>query len=109
MTPPAVLQAHQLAWLAAGLRRAARTLGVDLPVCYSEAVAADGIAICGQLGVTQLDHGVVIHTAPDSADQQPVLLGYADAAGQWYRDGRRHSTLSAAPAPGVEVTPQVAR
>jgi hypothetical protein len=90
--------------MAAGLRRAARTLGVELPVGYSEAVATAGIAICGQLGVTRLDHSVVIHTVPESPDQPPVLIGYADAAGQWYRDGRRHSTLSAAPAPGDEVT-----
>jgi hypothetical protein len=108
VTAPAVPQAHQLAWMAAGLRRAARTLGVELPVGYSEAVAANGIAICEQLGVTRLDHGVAIHTAPESPDQLPVLIGYADAAGQWYRDGRRHSTLSVAPAPGVEATPEVA-
>ena len=42
-----------------------------------------GIAICEQLGVTRLDTGVVIHTAPESP-QPPVLIGYADAAGQWY-------------------------
>jgi hypothetical protein len=93
--------------MATGLRRAARTLGVELPVGYSEAVTADAMAICGQLAVTRLDHGVVIHTAPESADQLPVLVGYADAGGQWYRDGRRYSTLSAPPGPGAGDTPEV--
>jgi hypothetical protein len=32
-----------------------------------------------------------------------VLLGYADARGQWYRDGRRHHE-SPQPAPSVANT-----
>ncbi|MGI8751264.1 MAG: hypothetical protein ACR2MN_02940 [Acidimicrobiales bacterium] len=41
---------HQLTWAAAGLRRAARENGVELPVDYSGRVAADGITRCDQIG-----------------------------------------------------------
>jgi hypothetical protein len=87
-------RAHELAWLAAGLRRAAAGLDVNLPVSYSETVAADGVRFCEQLGVTRIGDGVAIHTAPEPPDQLPVLLGYADPTGQWYRDGRRHHPIS---------------
>lgn len=82
---------HRVAWVAAGLRRAARTFGVELPASYTEAVAAQGLACCEQLAVTGHGAGIVIHTAPESDGPLPVILGYADPAGQYYRDGRRHS------------------
>jgi hypothetical protein len=80
------LQSHQVAWLAvprcaspprseAGLRKAARNLGVELPVSYTEAIATDGFGFCEQLGVTRLGQGLVIHTAPESRRELPVLLG----------------------------------
>ncbi len=43
-----------------------------------------------------LGNGVAIHTQHDSDRRLPVLLGYADARGQWYRDGRRHETTEPA-------------
>ncbi len=86
---------HRLAWLAAGLRRAGHNAGVDLPVDYVQRVAADGIRHCDQLAVTAVGNGVAIHTAPDDDRQLPILLGYADPAGQWYRDGRCHSSPAA--------------
>jgi hypothetical protein len=86
---------HRLAWLAAGLRRAAHDAGVVLPVDYAQRVAVDGIGRCDQLGVTPIGHGVAIHTAPQDDRQLPILLGYADAAGQWYRDGSRHAPQAA--------------
>lgn len=92
---------HRLAWLAAGLRRAAHNAGVDLPVDYAQRVAADGIRLCEQLAVTPIGQGLAIHTAPDNDHQLPVLLGYADPAGQWYRDGSRHT----APAPATSAAP----
>jgi hypothetical protein len=67
-----------------------------LPVDYSLAVAADGLAHCDRLGVSRLGRGVVIHTAPESPHALPVGLGYADANGQWHRDGRRHTATVAA-------------
>jgi hypothetical protein len=76
--------------VAAGLRRAANQLGVTLPVDYSVEVARDGLRRCPQLAVTALGCGAVIHTAPDDPKQLPIVIGYADPAGQWYRDGRRH-------------------
>jgi hypothetical protein len=95
---------HRLVWLAAGLRRAAHDAGVDLPVDYAQLVAVDGIRLCDQLGVTRIGHGVAIHTAPEDDRQLPILLGYADAAGQWYRDGSRHAPPASCTAVvGVDV------
>jgi hypothetical protein len=88
---------HHLLWLAAGLRRAAQDAGVDLPVDYAQRVAVDGIRLCDQLGVTPVGRGVAIHTAPTDDRQLPILLGYADAAGQWYRDGSRHTPPTPTP------------
>ena len=86
---------HQVEWAASGLRRAAAEVGVSLPVDYSQAVAADGLTRSPELGVTRLGAGVVLHTQPSSSRQLPVVVGYADRRGQWYRDGRRHTTTSA--------------
>jgi hypothetical protein len=80
----------QVAWLAIRVRATARKVGVELPVDYSRRVVADALSCESQVAVTKLGAGVVIHTAPDSSDRLPVVVGYADADGQWYRDGRRH-------------------
>jgi len=40
--------------------------------------------------VSRLGCGVVIHTVPPNKRSLPVVLGYADGRGQWYRDGKRH-------------------
>ena len=101
---------HQVEWVAEGLRRAAGGQGVDLPVAYSRRVATEGLAHEAALGVTRLGAGVVIHTAPRSKDQLPVIVGYADDRGQWHRDGSRHIDAAPvdarieAPAGSVEVT-----
>lgn len=94
---------HHLVWLGAGLRRAAHDAGIDLPVEFAQCVAVDGIRHCDQLAVTPIGHGVAIHTAPADDRRLPVLLGYADAAGQWYRDGSRHATPSPTPTAGVDL------
>jgi hypothetical protein len=49
---------------------------------------------------------VVIHTAPQSKDRLPIVVGYADARGQWHRDGSRHidASLVECPAEAAEVT-----
>jgi hypothetical protein len=94
---------HQIDWTASGLRRAAADAGVNLPVLYSQTVAADGLDRESELAVTRLGAGVVIHTQPDSDKRLPMVLGYADSRGQWYRDGRRHTE------PAVEVTTQPAQ
>jgi hypothetical protein len=95
---------HQIEWAASGLRRAAADIGVPLPVDYSQAVAADGLARSAELGVTRLGAGVVIHTQPASNRELPVVVGYADLRGQWYRDGHRHTT-----APAPDVSPAAVR
>lgn len=81
-----------VARVAAGLRTAAGEAGVDLPSDYAQAVAADGLARCPQLGVTLLGGGVVLHTAPEGVDGLPVILGYANPGDRWRRDGSRHAS-----------------
>jgi hypothetical protein len=99
---------HQIEWAASGLRRAAADIGVPLPVDYSQAVAADGLARSPELGVTRLGAGVVLHTQPASSRELPVVIGYADPRGQWYRDGRRHTATSAPDTTPVAVSEEVA-
>jgi hypothetical protein len=89
--------------LAAGLRRAARGLAVDLPVSYSEVVAAQGLRCGDSIGVTRLGCGVVLHTVPEAHDRLAIVLGYADAHGQWYRDGSRHQAATAVPEPALSA------
>ena len=82
MSPPT---AHQVEWEAAGLRQAASEADVFLPVSYSRAVAADGLARGAEVGVKRLGRGVVFHTHPG----RPLVLGYADPRGQWHRRSPR--------------------
>ncbi|MGH9065066.1 MAG: hypothetical protein ACRD0L_14050 [Acidimicrobiales bacterium] len=78
----------------------------DPPIPYSQAVAADGLEREPALGVTRLGTGVVIHTQPTTDRRLPIVFGYADGRGQWYRDGRRNTET---PTPGeVEDIGQVA-
>ncbi|MGH9068920.1 MAG: hypothetical protein ACRD0J_15725, partial [Acidimicrobiales bacterium] len=99
--PMARTNPHQIAWTAAGLRRAAAEVGVTLPVAYSQAVAADGLRREPNLGVTSLGDGVVLHTSPADNRHLPIVLGYADARGQWYRDGHRHTDQPEASIPAL--------
>lgn len=94
---------HHVEWVAAGLRRGAAEAGVELPVSYARRLAAEGLAHEDDLGVTRLGAGVVIHTAPQAKDRLPIVVGYADARGQWNRDGRRHVEASDAGAPAEAV------
>ena len=80
---------HNVDWTALGIRRAAADAGVTLPLSYARAVAADGLARADALALSRLGAGVVIHTAPGER-RLPIVVGYADERGQWYRDGRRH-------------------
>ena len=82
--------AHDVAWVAAGIRRAAAEAGVELPTGYTRAVAAQALARGEEVGVTGLGRGVVLSARPGEAPAMVLVLGYADAGGQWYRDGRRH-------------------
>ena len=80
---------HQGEDRCATLRRTARTAGIDLPGSYVAGVVHDAgprIAV----GVSRLGTGLVIHTIPPNKRSLPVVLGYADGRGQWYRDGKRH-------------------
>ena len=96
---------HQVQWVASALRQAAADAGVELPLSYSLALAADGLAREPELAITRLGSGVVVHTKPRDERHLPMVIGYADARGQWYRDGRRHVEApdSRAPANGPEV------
>lgn len=88
------LFAHRVAWVASGLRRAAASQGVELPLEYARSVAADGLRFGHELAVTRLGQGVVIRAQPRSEKQLPVLVGYAEPSTQWYRDGSRHLASS---------------
>ena len=96
---------HQAQWVASALRQAAAEAGVELPLSYSLALAVDGLAREPELALTRLGSGVVVHTKPRDERHLPLVLGYADARGQWYRDGRRHVEApdSRAPASGPGV------
>ena len=91
---------HELAWVAAGIRRAAAGFGVELPAGYALAVAAQALSGGEELGVTKLGQGVVLSSLPGPEGALPFVVGYADASGQWYRDGRRHRP-DAHPAPAT--------
>lgn len=71
------------------LCRAARSASVDLPSGYVARVVHDA-GPCVGVAVSQLGTGLVIHTIPPNKRSLPVVLGYADGRGQWYRDGKRH-------------------
>jgi hypothetical protein len=81
---------HNCARLACRLRSAARDASVEISPSYAARLVADGFSLCDQIGVTRLGRGVVIHTAPDSDQQRPVVLGYADADGEWVMHGSHH-------------------
>ena len=81
---------HQTQWVASALRQAAAEAGVELPLSYSLALAVDGLAREPELALTRLGSGVVVHTKPRDERRLPMVLGYADTRGQWYRDPRLH-------------------
>lgn len=83
---------HGVARVASGIRTAAGDAGIRLSVAYSQRIASEGLARCEQVGVTRLGAGVVIHTAPANGTGLPVVLGYADPDGEWFRDGTRHQS-----------------
>ena len=78
---------HRVARVAAGISSAAHDLGVDLTANYAQSVAAQGINECGQLGVTKLGNGVIIHTAPQDRHEHPIVIGYAATSSEWLRYG----------------------
>lgn len=81
---------HSTARMAAGIRSAAHDAGVELTPSYAQRVSVDGLLRGEQVGVTKLGGVVVIHTVPATRAELPVVLGYADADGEWLRDGTRH-------------------
>jgi len=94
---------HRVERVAAGIRQAAAEQGVELPVSYARRVTAEGLALGAELVLTRLGSGVVIHTAPEVKDHVPVVVGYADARGQWHRDGRRYVEGLVTEGPGEAV------
>ena len=88
---PAGDRDHQIARVASGIRRAARQHGIELSVGFAQEDAADGLSRCDQIGVSRIGKGVVIHTAPASRRELPILLGYAEAGSAWLRCGSQWS------------------
>jgi hypothetical protein len=76
--------------VATALCEAAHVAGVELPSSYALRVASVGLESAPGLRLSRLGSGVVIHTVPATKNGLPILVGYADGRGQWYRDGTRH-------------------
>jgi hypothetical protein len=93
---------HRIDEMAIALYRAAHDAAVEIPRSYALRIAATVAKGDGELGVSRLGSGVVIHTVPPTKDRLPLIVGYADGRGQWYRDGSRHVETPAAEEP-VEV------
>jgi hypothetical protein len=85
--------------VATALRQAADVAGVELPSSYALRVTAAGLECASDLGLSRLGSGVVIHTVRATRNGLPILFGYADGRGQWYRDGTRHVEAPAADGP----------
>jgi hypothetical protein len=98
-TPVRPVSRHQAEWAASGLRRAATEAGVALPIDYNPAGAADGLTRATQLAVSRLGAGVVLLTQPSSDRELPVVVATPMDEAQWYRDGHRHTTTTAARPP----------
>ncbi len=81
---------HLVDQMAIALCRAAHGAAVELPLCYARRVAATTTENDAELGVSRLGGGVVLHTVPATKGSLPIIVGYADGRGQWYRDGSRH-------------------
>jgi len=89
---------HRTDRMATALRRVAYAADVALPIAYARRVAAK-VENDAELGVSRLGGGIVIRTVPATKDRLPVVVGYADSRGQWYRDGSRHVETPAAEGP----------
>ena len=86
---------HRIDKTAIALRRAAHDADIEIARSYAQRVATTAKG-AGELGVSRLGSGVVIHTVPATKRRLPVIVGYADNRGQWYQDGSRHvETLTA--------------
>ena len=102
-TPP---DRHRIDEMASALCRAAHDAAVELPRSYALRVAATVAKGDGELGVSRLGSGVVIHTVPPAKNCLPLIVGYADGRGQWYRDGSRHveTPVAGEPVEAMEIT-----
>lgn len=85
--------------MAIALHRAAHDAAVELPLSYARRVVTTSAENDAELGVSRLGDGVVIHTVPPTQNRLPIIVGYADGRGQWYRDGRRHVEIPVAEEP----------
>jgi hypothetical protein len=96
---------HRIEGLAVALQRAAHEADVELPRSYVLRVAATIAEGDGELGASRLGNGLVLHTVPATKDRLPIIVGYADSRGQWYRDGSRHADgpIAEEPVKGMEI------
>ena len=96
---------HRIDGLAVALHRAAHEADVELPRSYVLRVAATIEEGDGELGASRLGNGLVLHTVPATKSRLPMIVGYADSRGQWYRDGSRHveSPIAEEPVKGMEI------
>ena len=97
---------HRIEEMAIALYRAAHDAAVELPRSYAVRVVATMAKGDGELGVSRLGSGIVLHTVPPTKDRLPLIVGYADGRGQWYRDGSRHveTPVAEEPVEAMEIT-----
>ena len=97
---------HLIEEMAIALYRAAHDAGVELPPPYARRVVVTTAEGDTELGVSRLGSGIVIHTVPSTKDRLPLIVGYADGRGQWYRDGSRHveTPVASEPVEAMEIT-----
>ena len=95
---------HRIDETAKALCLAAHEADVEMAPSYARRIAATTKGR-GELGVSRLGSGVMIHTVPATKRRLPVIVGYADSRGQWYQDGSRHVEILEADEPieGMEV------
>jgi hypothetical protein len=89
---------HRIDRMAPALRRIADAADVALPIAHARSVAAT-VENDTELDVLRLGGGIVIRTVSATKDRLPVVVGYADSRGRWYRDGSRHVETPTAEGP----------
>lgn len=76
--------------LARELRLSAHDANVDIPLSYARKLVLASNELGSDLSLAELGNGIVFKSLPTSSDELPLIMGYADRRGQWYRDGKKH-------------------
>ncbi len=72
------------------LRLSAHDANVDIPLSYARKLVIASNELGIDLFLGELGNGIVFKSLPASPEELPLIMGYADKRGQWFRDGRKH-------------------